>query len=230
MGANDFSTTNNNYYNVAYGCLSTKSSSKLNREYETTKEFLKSKAVKIEALDLRKCYIVEDDKFIIYYQSIEGFIKDISFKDNEHGSFISIEILDKDLEKSFVQMKKYSKYGINFMNRMLNVQSVESSIILSPYAMPSVFEETGKKYYNSGIVLMQDGNKIQPKFKADELPQKEKLDRQGKVEFDNTKQVDFLCEKLKTHIAILFAKKNSNNLDNNNSYNDLDNFEDDLPF
>ncbi|MBK8146533.1 MAG: hypothetical protein IPK62_16895 [Bacteroidetes bacterium] len=53
MGANDFSTGNNNYYNVAYGCLSTKSSSKLNRDFETTKDILKAKAVKIEPLDLR---------------------------------------------------------------------------------------------------------------------------------------------------------------------------------
>lgn len=226
MGANDFSTGNNNYYNVAYGCLSTKSSSKLNRDYETTKEFLKAKAVKIEPLDLRKCYIVEDDKFIIYYQSIEGFIKDITFKDNEHGSFISVEILDKDLEKSFVQMKKYSKYGINFMNRMLNVQSVESSIVISPYSMPSVHEK-GNKFYNSGILLIQDGNKIHPKFKADELPEKEKLERQGKVEFDNTKLVNFLFDKLTTHLETLFSKKSISNLENNQID---DEFEDDLPF
>ncbi len=226
MGANDFSAGNNNYYNVVYGCLSIKSSSKLNRDFETTKDILKAKSAKIEQLDLRKCYIVEGDKFIIYFKSIEGFIKEITFKDNEHGKYINVVLLDKDLEKSFVQMEKYSKYGINFMNRMLNVQSLESPIVLSPYSMPAV-HETGTIYYNSGVNIIIDGKKTPSKFKADELPQKVKMEIQGKVKYDNTKIVDFLFDKFNTHLETLFTKKNISNLEKNQID---DEFDDDLPF
>ncbi|MBK8146532.1 MAG: hypothetical protein IPK62_16890 [Bacteroidetes bacterium] len=56
---------------------------------------------------------------------------------------------------------------------------------------------------------------------------KNNWERQGKVEFDNTKLVNFLFDKFKTHLETLFSKKSISNLENNQID---DEFEVDLPF
>lgn len=207
MAANDFTGGTQNYYGIAYGYLSTKTKSLLNREIEITEAELKSKMQNIEQLDLRKVYVKKDDKFTIFYPSIEGIIKDVRIETNEHGTFLLIELLDKDLETSIVNTKLHNKYATNFLNRFLNIQDLDSKIRIAPYSMPSAHRETGKRFYNSGVALYENGEKVSVLFEYDGLPKKEEVKIKGATTYDNTKQVDFLIEKFKAHYENLLKLK-----------------------
>lgn len=207
MAANEFTGGSQNYYGIAYGYLSTKTNSLLNREVEMTEAELKSKTQNIEQLDLRKVYIKKEDKFTIFYPSIEGVIRDVRTETNEHGTFLVIELLDKDLETSLVNTKLYNKYATNFLNRFLKLTSLDSKVRIAPYSMPSTHQESGKRFYNSGVSLYENDIKLEMALKFEELPAKEEVKVQGKTTFDNTKQVDFLLDKATNHLNRLKQSK-----------------------
>ncbi len=233
MGANNFTGGSQNYYGVAYGYLSTKTNSNLGREVEFTEAELKSKTQNIEQLDLRKAFIKKDEKYTIFFPSIEGLIKDLRKEKNEHGTFLVIELLDKDLETSLVTTKLHNKYSANFLNRFVNIIDISNKIRLAPYSMPSTHKESGKRFYNSGIAVYEEGEKVEAHFKYDDLPEKKEVEVKGQATYDNTVQIDFLFNNAIQHFMELKSLEkstitNSTPFEMTTDFNEKEH--DDLPF
>lgn len=231
---NDATTGRKNYYNVAYGALSTRVKEVPEGATEITAEELKSLNAKRAEIDLRNKYVTKtgDYPFAVFYQGIEGKIVAISKKEPEGiDKMLELEIIDSDGDHSHVSMSFYSKYAENLLNRLAGVKNIEDvEFTLAPYAIPNSFkdEKTNKtiEFYNQGFSVRAEGVKLEVAFKNDnkDLPPTERLqDAKGNDVTSRVKRVNFLYDNV-------LSKFNKPADASQGVSNDFDDDEDSLPF
>jgi hypothetical protein len=203
------STGRKNYYGVAYGKLST-SVKEIPADYsEITEADLKSKTQAVEQIDLRKKYLDKgkgDYPYKIFYDSITGTILEQEKFENDKGTNLNLTILDTDGDTSVIQVKFYSKYNENLLNRLLN-SDTSSEFTFFPYAIPNTAEIDGSKksFYTQGVSLKVAGTKIEPKYldqvkdAKSPLPNTEQVKVQGKATTSRDNRLDFLYGEFVKH-------------------------------
>jgi len=205
------STGRKNYYGVAYGKLST-SVKDIPADYsEITEADLKSKTQAVEQIDLRKKYLNKgkgDYPYKIFYDSITGTILEQEKFQNDNGTNLNLTILDADGDTSIIQVKFYSKYNENLLNRLLNADTTKEFTFF-PYAIPNTAEFDGstKSFYTQGVSLKVAGTKIEPKYKdkskdsTSPLPDTEQVKVQGKATTSRDNRLDFLYTEFAKHFS-----------------------------
>ena len=215
MAANTGSTSTGrrNYYNVSYGKISTKQKEVPQDFTEIAEADLKSKVQLVEQVDLRKKYVNKgtgDYPFNVFYDSLTGVIQSQEKHENDNGTNLNLTILDNDGDMSILQVKFYSKYAENLLNRLLSADTTKEFTFF-PYAIPNEFEINGKKIkaYTQGVSLKVDGVKIEPKFNKDNnytvggvlLPNTEQVKVAGKETTSRDARLDFLYEQFTKHFV-----------------------------
>lgn len=191
-----------NYYGVSYGKLSTKVKEVPQDYTEITEADLKSKTQAVEQLDLRKKYVDKqkgDYPYVVFYDSLTGNIVAQEKFENDNGTNLNLTILDKDGDESILQLKFYSKYSENLLNRLLNTDT-SKQITFFPYSIPNTAEIDGqnKSFYTSGVSIRVDGNKVEPKLKdkrtdpKSPLPDTAQVKVQGKMTTSRDERLDYL--------------------------------------
>lgn len=217
MAANTSSTNTGrrNYYNVSYGKISTKMKTSPEDFTEIAETDLKAKIQNVEQVDLRKKYVNKgagDYPFTVFYDSLTGIVQSHEKYENDNGTNLNLTILDSDGDTSILQIKFYSKYAENLLNRLLNTD-LSQELTFFPYAIPTEAEINGqkKKFYNQGISLKAGVNKIEPRYKADdkELPPTEQVKVQGKPTTSRDARLDFLYEKLQNSFTSTVAREDA---------------------
>lgn len=198
---NSGNTGRKNYYSISYGKLSTKVKQIPDNHTEILEADLKSKIEKVEQVDLRNKYMDKgtgEYPYVVYYDSITGVITSQEKVENDNGIYFHVTLQDTDGDTSILQMKFYSKYAENLMNRLIDVPE-GSEVTFFPYAIANEAEIDGKKqkFYTQGVSLKVNGQKIEPHYKHDdkELPATEQVKVQGKSTTSRDKRLDFLYEK-----------------------------------
>lgn len=197
------------YYSVAYGKLSTTVKEVPTDYTEITEADLKSKTQAVEQIDLRKKYLDKgkgDFPYKIFYDSITGTILAQEKFENDNGTNLNLTVLDTDGDTSIVQVKFYSKYNENLLNRLLNADTTKE-ITLFPYAIVNSadFDGVTKSFYTQGISLKIGGNKIEPKYQdkskdaKSPLPNTEQVKVQGKMSTSRDNRLDFLYGEFVKH-------------------------------
>ena len=196
-----------NYYNVSYGKISTKQKEIPQDFTEIAEADLKSKVQAVEQVDLRKKYVNKgtgDYPYSVFYDSLTGVIQAQEKHENDNGTNLNLTILDSDGDTSILQVKFYSKYTENLLNRLLNVDTTKEFNFM-PYAIANTAEINGKnvKFYTQGVSVKTDGNKVEPKYKNDDptLPPTEQIKVQGKETTSRDKRLDFLYEEFVKHFT-----------------------------
>lgn len=198
-----------NYYSVSYGKLSTKVKDIPEGYTEILELDLKSKTQAVEQIDLRSKYVNKgkgDYPYQVFYDSLIGNITSQEKFTNDNGTNLNLTVLDKDGDESIIQIKFYSKYAENILNRLLNTDTTKQMTFF-PYSIPNTSEINGenKSYYTSGISLRVDGNKVEPKYKdkrndaESPLPDTEQVKVQGKMTTSRDARLDFLYEGFTNH-------------------------------
>ena len=213
MAANTSSTNGGrrNYYNVSYGKISTKMKEAPQDFTEIAEADLKAKVQNVEQVDLRKKYVNKgtgDYPYNVFFDSITGVIQSQEKHENDNGTNLNLTVLDTDGDTSILQVKFYSKYAENLLNRLLNTDTTKE-LTFFPYAIPgeAEIEGTKRKFYNQGISVKSDGNKIEPKFNKDNdykvdgkmLPETAQVKVSGKMTTSRDARLDFLYEQFVTH-------------------------------
>lgn len=190
-----------NYYSVAYGKFSTKIKEPLDGYTEILEADLKAKIQEVEQVDLRNKYLNKgtgDYPIVVYYDSLTGNIMSQEKVDNDNGVFLHLTVQDTDGDTSIVQMKFYSKYAENLLNRLLNTDPSQE-LTLTPYAVPNSSEIDGKKvkFYTQGISVKVAGEKVTPKYDNEnkDLPPTAQVKVAGKTTTSRDARLDFLYEK-----------------------------------
>lgn len=223
-----------NFYTVSYGKLSTKVKEVPEDYTEIKEDELKSITKKVDEINLRKKFVEKtgDYPFVVFYDKIEGMIQNIHKNDYDQGVSLIVDLLDIDEEESSVQMRFYSKYTENLLNRLLNLKSTNSNVVLNPYAIPSEFEPTPGtkiKIYNQGVAVRVNGEKLEVKLMSDnkKLPPLEKItDSNGKETTSRVKRINYLF----SEVEKLFSAKEEPVKKEKKAEIDVDVEEDDLPF
>lgn len=208
MAANSSSeSTRRNYYGVAYGKLTTSVKDIPEGYTEITEADLKSKTQAVEQIDLRKKYLNKgkgDYPYKVFYDSLTGIIKSQEKFTNDNGTNLNLTVLDQDGDESILQVKFYSKYTENLLNRLLNTPT-DKEFTFFPYAISNSAEIDGKNisFYTQGVSLKSAGVKIEPKFKNDDslLPPTEQVKVQGKATTSRDNRLDFLYDEFVKHFS-----------------------------
>jgi len=199
------------FYGVSYGKLQT-SVKEIPQDYtEITEADLKSKTQAVEQIDLRKKYLDKgkgDYPYKIFYDSITGVILSQEKFENDNGTNLNLTILDTDGDTSILQVKFYSKYNENLLNRLLN-SDTSKEFTFFPYAIPNSAEFDGstKSFYTQGVSLKVAGTKIEPKHKdkskdaKSPLPDTEQVKVQGKMSTSRDNRLDFLYGEFVKHFT-----------------------------
>jgi hypothetical protein len=197
-------SSSKNYYGIAYGMLGQNRSEVLDGYSEVTQEELESKTSKKESIDLRMKYVSKPkskNPYRHFFGFVDGTINSISTEETDNGIFLSLTIDDNDI----VQVKLYSQYAENLLNRLCNIDSFDG-LRLAPYAIPNSFQDEGGKkvlYYVQGVSV-NNGAKIEPKYAYDstEMPKTERIKgADGKMVTSRVARIDFLLEQVQAKIG-----------------------------
>lgn len=194
-----------NYYNVSYGKISTKQKDIPSGYSEISEVELKSKVKDVVPIDLRMKYVNKGSgeyPYAVFYDSLTGVIVKQEKFENDNGINLNLTINDNDGEESILQVKFYSKYAENLLNRLLNTDT-SKQFKFSPYAIAQESDINGKKvkFYTQGVSLLLGSTKVEPLFKHDdkELPPTEQIKAGGKETTSRDKRLDFLYDKFVNH-------------------------------
>lgn len=198
--SNSNSTGKKNYYSVSYGKLSTRVKEVADNLTEITEADLKSKTQAVEQIDLRNKYVNKgtgERPYVVFYDSITGHIVEQEKIENDNGTSLNLTVIDDDGDTSVLQMKFYSKYTENILNRLINTKT-DSKITFFPYSIPNTadFDGSTKSFYTQGVSLKVGGEKVLPKYDKDSkvLPPTEQVKVQGKMTTSRDARLDFLYE------------------------------------
>lgn len=198
-----------NFYSISYGKLSTRVKELPEGLEKIEEEDLKASTQKVENIDLRNKYVEKtgDFPYVVFYDSIEGQILSINKNEFDQGISLQLELLDSDDETSTVQVRFYSKYTENILNRLAGIEKASSTLLLTPYAIPSEFETPDKKVvklYNQGVSVKVEGTKLEVAYKGDSnvLPKTVQFkNAQGKTETSRVDRIDFLFNEVMKKFA-----------------------------
>lgn len=200
MAANSSATgtQRKNYYNVSYGKISTKMKNVPENYTEIAEADLKAKVQNVEQVDLRSKYVNKgtgDYPYNVFFDSLTGTIQAQEKHENDNGTNLNLTILDSDGDTSILQVKFYSKYAENLLNRLLSTDTTKEFTFF-PYQIPAEAEINGtnRKFYNQGISVKTGGEKVEVKYKSDDkaLPPTEQVKVSGKTTTSRDKRLDFL--------------------------------------
>lgn len=210
---NQTGTGRRNFYNVSYGKISTKQKEVPEGYTEIAEATLKASIAAVEQVDLRKKFVNKgtgDYPNVVFYDSIEGVITAQEKFENDNGTNLNLTILDTDGDTSLLQMKFYSKYTENLLNRLLNTDTSKQFVFM-PYQIPNTAEIEGsnKTFYTQGVSLKSVGQKIEGKYTKDNnytvdgksLPPTEQIKVQGKPQTSRDKRLDFLYDEFTKHFT-----------------------------
>ena len=141
------STGRKNYYNVSYGKISTKQKNFPEDFTEIAEADLKSKVQEVVQVDLRKKYVNKgtgEYPYNVFYDSLVGVIQSQEKHENDNGTNLNLTVLDSDGDTSILQVKFYSKYTENLLNRLLNTDTTQQFTFF-PYAIANEADINGKK-------------------------------------------------------------------------------------
>lgn len=200
---NSSNTGRKNYYGVSYGKLSTRVKDVPEGYTEITEAELKSKTQEVVQIDLRNKYINKakgDYPIVVFYDSLTGNIVAQDKFENDNGTNLNLTIIDKDGDESIIQLKFYSKYAENLLNRLLKATDLSKQMVFFPYAIPNTAEIQGqtKSFYTSGVSLKIDGAKVEGKYldKSKDanspMPDTEQVKVSGKMTTSRDNRIDFL--------------------------------------
>jgi hypothetical protein len=189
-----------NFYTISYGKLSTRVKELTEGVEAITEADLKSATTNVDNLDLRNKYVEKtgDFPYVVFYDTIEGKIQSVAKSEFDQGVSLHLELLDSDDELSTVQVRFYSKYAENLLNRLSNLKGADATVSLTPYAIPSEFttpEGKKVKLYNQGVSVKVNGEKLEVAFKNDDtkLPKTQQFkNAQGKTETSRVDRIEFL--------------------------------------
>jgi hypothetical protein len=206
MAANNSSlgsSGSKNFYNVAYGALWGSSKEPESGYAEIDASDLKARTKNGESVDVRSKFIDKGTGLYAYknsYQNITGKINSLDIDVTDNGKNLVLDLTDADGETSLVQIKLYSKYSENILNRLCTLSSFDK-VYLAPYAIPNEFEieENGRKKkiknFNQGFSVKVNNVKIDMKYKHDnvDLPKTERIeDGDGNLSTSRVKRINFL--------------------------------------
>lgn len=206
-GATD-STGRKNYYNIAYGMLSTNAKDAPEGFEKISLAELKAKRQKNENVDLRrKYYDTENGKdypLRVFYTDITGIIEGVEKDEYDQGVSLKVTLHDQDGDESILQTDFYGKVAADFLNRLINVNPA-NELNFRPYSIPTKADINGeeRQFYNSGVSIKDGGTKIERSFNKDNgLPETEQVtNSKGKSETSRVKQINFLWEKVQAKFA-----------------------------
>lgn len=121
------------------------------------------------------------------FDSLEGTITNITFKDGDYGTQLLIAI-DNDGERATLQMPLSSSPAMGFLKALPNVE-VTKAVKLSP----KMEEKDGKR--KTSLFLSQGGQGVKWYWTKDnpgELPTLKKVKIKGKETWDDSDQIEFL--------------------------------------
>jgi hypothetical protein len=203
MAAQQNNTTNGstNYYNISYGKLNSKVKEIPNNTTEITESELKEKTLAVENVDLRNKYLNKgkgERPYVQFFDSITGSIQSVEKQESDNGTSLAITLRDTDLDSSIVQVKFYSKYSENLLNRLMNCK-LSGDVYFQPYAIPneSVIDGRKIKFYTQGVLVKENGIKVEPFYKADStvMPATQQVKVGGKASTSRDARLDFLFDK-----------------------------------
>lgn len=196
-------TGRKNFYRVSYGKLSTRLKEAPEGYTELLESSLKSSTQNVEQLDLRNKFVKKDGDFPmqVFYDTLEGQVTSVEKDEYDKGVSLVVKVEDSDGDESVLQMDFYNKYAENLLNRLLSVKDTSSDLVFTPYAIPNESDIDGKKikYYNQGVSLKENGQKVEMTYKAEdkELPKTERIkNAKGVAETSRVARVDFLFDKV----------------------------------
>lgn len=203
------STGRKNYYNIAYGMLCTNAKTAPDGYEEMPLASIKSKREKKENVDLRKKFYDtkngKDFPLKVFYTDIDGIIDSLEKEKYSKGTALKVTLHDSDGDESVIQTDFYGKVSENLLNRLVNVQP-NTEVNFRPYSIPSEYTPEGGemiKYYNSGVSIKFEGEKIGPAYKPESgLPDTERIENsQGVMETSRVKRINFLWEKVENKFS-----------------------------
>lgn len=121
------------------------------------------------------------------YDSLEGYVKNVQFKDGEYGTQLIITF-DNDGEVAHLQMPLSSSPSATFLKCLPNVDPAKALKLT-----PKMVEQDGKR--KTSLFLNQDGAAVKwfwTKDNPGNLPSLKKVKIKGRETWDDSDQIDFL--------------------------------------
>lgn len=135
-----------------------------------------------------------------FCKSFTGNITDIIAKETSFGKVWEITMIDKKEDEEVVISWNYSsRYTNNFFRALPNVD-FSKEVTLQPWSMIDKNDPTKKVI---GLSLYQNGEKVPflwTREQPGEMPELKQTKRKGKVEWDDSDQLDFFENYLKSTI------------------------------
>lgn len=150
----------------------------------------------------------------LHYQTIEGQLLNIEKKSHEdYGDSweftIDVSVNPEDDEKIILTVK--SGYAKNIIMRLPNI-NFRHDVVLTAYS----FTPKGQSKERKGISVAQSGNKVEPyytKEKPNGLPQMVQVKYKGKLQWDDSDQMEFLEKMINDQIKPLLPEANDEKTD-----------------
>lgn len=207
MGATVNTSTRKNYYSVSYGYFAGSVSNEPTDRKLISQADIKASYDNFSSIRLEK-YFVDTGKaeyrYRLFYNQIVGFLQDFYLEDSDYGKLLKLEILDTDGETNVVSMRALSRYAIDVLNRILNMD--QRFARFSPFSIPDVFE--GNNFFNAGIVMYHSDEKIPGKLKGEDMPPKVEMEREdGTQFFSNKDRANKLYPLAQAHFKTLLEKE-----------------------
>lgn len=142
-----------------------------------------------------------------FFKSFEGRITDISAKDTAFGRVWEVTMEDNG-EEVVISWNYSSRYTNNFFRALPNVELSET-VKLQPWSMTDKVDATKKVI---GLALYQHDIKVPFRWDREnpgEMPELKQTKRKGKVEWDDSDQLEFFEKLLKSDILPKIAASNS---------------------
>lgn len=142
-----------------------------------------------EATATSKARTLESGKVIHeeLYDSMEGVIKNISFKDGDYGTQLIVQV-DNDGEIANLQMALSSNPSGSFLKSLPNIDPTKAVKF-----SPKMEEKDGKR--KTSLFINQNGQSVKWAWTKDnpgELPTLKKIKIKGKDTWDDSEQIEFL--------------------------------------
>lgn len=137
-----------------------------------------------------------------------GFLTGVNIKESKGFSdelqlFIKDSDEDSDYPDFVISVPSNSRHAKSFMARVRNLD-LDKPITFEPFKFPSVDQKTKKPQVNAngdpkyviGWTLNQDDNKIESEFEKDDIPEMTQVKVKGKMEWDDSEQMEFFLNHL----------------------------------
>lgn len=140
-----------------------------------------------------------------FFKSFSGMITAINAKDTSFGKVWEVTMKDGD-EEVVISWNYSSRYTNNFFRALPNVD-LTKEVTFNPWSMKDKLDPMKKVI---GLSLYQNGEKVPYKWDKEtpgEMPELKQTKRKGKVEWDDSDQLEFFETYLKNRILPLLKSE-----------------------